>query len=122
MRGVSKEGLKWCTIQPGKPTQNGNNESFNGRFRDECLNAHWFQNVQDARRKIGAWKEDYNQFRPHSALGYRTPAEFAAQFEAPAKAAGGQVPTPDSTPAVLASASNCGLPEADRSLPNAGIS
>jgi len=72
---------------PGKPTQNALVESFNGRFRDECLNPSWFRNVVDGREKIGAWKWEYNQQRPHSALGYRTPAEFAAQAEAPAQAA-----------------------------------
>jgi len=65
-------------IQPGKPTQNAHVESFHGRLRDECLNVSWFWNLWDARRKIGAWRVDYNTQRPHSALGYRTPEEFAA--------------------------------------------
>lgn len=90
-------------IQPGKPTQNAAIESFNGRMREECLNASWFENVRDARRKIEAWNEDYNHRRPHSALGYRTPAEMAAQFEAAAKAALTGRPSGDA----LASASNC---------------
>lgn len=64
-------------IQPGKPMQNGHIESFNGRLRDECLNTSWFRNLQDARRKIGAWRKAYNEVRPHSSLDYRTPAEFA---------------------------------------------
>jgi putative transposase len=76
----------WCEehhvllwhIAPGKPNQNGHIESFNGRLRDECLNASWFLNLQDARRKIASWQRDYNQTRPHSALEYRTPLEFAA--------------------------------------------
>ena len=55
-------------------------ESFNGRFRDECLNANWFENLADARRKIEAWRLDYNQARPHSSLAYRTPEEFARQW------------------------------------------
>ena len=75
----------WCEehhvllwhIAPGKPAQNGHVESFNGRLRDECLNANWFINLQDARRKIASWQRDYNERRPHSALGYRTPLEFA---------------------------------------------
>lgn len=108
-----QRGIEVVHTQPGKPTQNGHNESFNGRFRDECLNANWFQNVEDARRTITAWKEDYNQFRPHSALAYRSPAEFAAQFEASAKAASGIVATPNSVSAVLASASNCGITTAE---------
>ncbi len=64
-------------IEPGKPTQNAFIESFNGRFRDECLNDHWFRNLDDARRIIAAWRVDYNATRPHSALGYMTPKEFA---------------------------------------------
>ena len=76
----------WCEehhvllwhIAPGKPAQNGHIESFNGRLRDECLNANWFLNLRDARRKIALWQRDYNEYRPHSALGYRTPFEFAA--------------------------------------------
>ena len=65
-------------IQPGKPTQNGRLESFNGKLREECLNVSWFQNLFDARRKIAAWRREYNEERPHSSLNYRTPAEFAA--------------------------------------------
>ena len=64
-------------IQPGKPVQNGHVESFNGRFRDECLNTNWFLNLADARRKIEAWRKEYNAERPHSSLAYRTPNEFA---------------------------------------------
>jgi len=67
-------------IQPGKPVQNSFIESFNGRFRDECLNTNWFTNLADARRKIEAWRIDYNQHRPHSSLAYRTPEEFAQQW------------------------------------------
>lgn len=65
-------------IQPGRPMQNGHVESFNGRFREECLNTHWFENLADARQKIAAWRQEYNQERPHSSLGYRTPEGFAA--------------------------------------------
>ena len=64
-------------IQPGKPTQNARVESFHGRLRDECLTVSWFQNLFDARRKIAAWKIEYNEDRPHSSLAYRTPDEFA---------------------------------------------
>ena len=73
-------GIRLVHIQPGKPTQNSFIESFNGRFRDECLNANWFENLTDARRKIEAWRVDYNETRPHSSLAYRTPAEFARQW------------------------------------------
>lgn len=68
-------------IQPGKPMQNGHIESFNGRLRDECLNATWFHNLADARRKIADWRVEYNELRPHSSLGYRTPNEFAQQLK-----------------------------------------
>jgi putative transposase len=64
-------------IQPGKPVQNAYVESFNGRLRDECLNANWFTSLSDARRKIEEWRQDYNQQRPHSSLGYLSPAAFA---------------------------------------------
>jgi putative transposase len=65
-------------IRPGKPIENAHVESFNGRFREECLNASWFRNLFDARRQIATWRDHYNHARPHSALDYRTPKEFAA--------------------------------------------
>lgn len=65
-------------IQPGKPVQNAHIESFHGRLRDECLNTTWFGNLWEARRKIRAWRCEYNHERPHSSLNYRTPAEFVA--------------------------------------------
>lgn len=64
-------------IDPGKPIQNAHCESFHGRLRDECLNEHWFLGLSDARRIVELWRQDYNQERPHSALGYQTPVEFA---------------------------------------------
>lgn len=63
-------------IRPGKPVENGMIESFNGRLRDECLNAHVFLSLEDARQKIHAWGADYNEHRPHSSLGHLTPREF----------------------------------------------
>ncbi len=72
-------GVRLHFIDPGKPTQNAFIESFNGKFRDECLNQNWFFDLVDARRIIRAWKEDYNTVRPHSSLGYRTPEEFARE-------------------------------------------
>ena len=65
-------------IRPGRPVENGFIESFNGRLRDECLNVSWFTSLEDARRKLKRWREEYNQDRPHSALADRTPNEFAA--------------------------------------------
>lgn len=64
-------------IQPGKPVQNAFIESFNGRLREECLNANWFVNLADAKRKIEQWRTDYNEQRPHSSLGYLPPQQFA---------------------------------------------
>ena len=69
-------GVQLEYIQPGKPTQNAFIESFNGTFRDDCLNLHWFLSLADARRTIEAWRKDYNEERPHSSLGRRTPYEF----------------------------------------------
>jgi hypothetical protein len=63
--------------RPGKPTQNAPVESFHGRLREECLQVSWFSNLFDARRKVADRKAEYNEQRPHSSLGYRTPAEFA---------------------------------------------
>ena len=64
-------------IDPGKPIQNAYIESFNARLRDECLNQHWFVSLDEARRVIEEWREDYNQQRPHSSLDHQTPEEFA---------------------------------------------
>jgi putative transposase len=85
---TSRHFLAWCVarkielvhIEPGRPMQNGHVESFHGKLRDECLNASWFGNLWDARRKIAAWKEEYNEERPHSALGYVAPREFARRI------------------------------------------
>lgn len=79
-----ERGIELLHIQPGKPTQNGRLESFNGKLREECLRVSWFQNLFDARRKIADWRVEYNEFRPHSSLGYRTPREFATLMGAAA--------------------------------------
>jgi putative transposase len=71
-----ENGVRLHFITPGRPMENGFIESFNGKFRDECLNENWFFDLADARRKIADWKWDYNYVRPHSALGYLTPMEF----------------------------------------------
>jgi putative transposase len=73
-----EHGVELHFIEPGKPTQNAFIESFNGKFRDECLNENGFLTLQEAREKIARWRRDYNQVRPHSALGYQTPEEFTA--------------------------------------------
>jgi putative transposase len=85
-----EEGVELHFIDPGKPVQNAFIESFNGKFRDECLNENWFLSLPEAREKIEAWRRDYNQVRPHSALGYQTPEEFAVR----AAARGASPPTP----------------------------
>lgn len=64
-------------IDPGKPVQNAFCESFHGRLRDECLNEQWFLGLTDAQQIVETWRQDYNHTRPHSALGYQTPDEFA---------------------------------------------
>lgn len=68
-------------IEPGKPVQNAYIESFNGKFREECLNANWFRNIYEARELLEAWRIDYNTVRPHSSLGNLTPIEYATQLE-----------------------------------------
>jgi len=75
-------GVEWHYIAPGKPTQNGFIESFNGRMRDELLNESLFFGLDHARRAIGAWVADYNTQRPHSSLDYKTPADYAANLSA----------------------------------------
>jgi putative transposase len=75
--------LKLQFIEPGKPQQNAYIESFNGKFRDECLNEHWFLSMRHARQVIAAWRQEYNDERPHSSLGYLTPNRFADSFLTP---------------------------------------
>ena len=86
------ESAETALIDPGKPWQNGALESFNGKFRDECLNMEWFRSRGEAKVLIEAWRKHFNEVRPHSSLGYLTPAEFAAKLQqtnaAPASATG----------------------------------
>jgi len=72
-------GIRHILIQPGRPMQNGYIESFNGKFRDECLNEQWFQSLSQARDCIAEWRKDYNEVRPHSSLGRIPPSKFAQQ-------------------------------------------
>ena len=89
---VSRKLLSWIVaqqigialIEPGKPWQNGVGESFNGKFRDECLSLEWFRSRAEAKVVIESWRRHYNEVRPHSSLGYLTPAEFAARMARPA--------------------------------------
>lgn len=75
--------------RPGKPTDNAFVEAFNRRFRDECLNLHWFDSLEEAQATIEAWRVDYNTERPHGALGQQTPAAFSQAWQAPVEAAAG---------------------------------
>ena len=78
---VEAVGITHDFITPGKPNENAFVESFNLRFRDECLNEHVFRNLEDARRKIETWRrEDYNNLHPHSSLGMKSPNEFAKSW------------------------------------------
>ena len=79
---TSESKVEWHYIAPGKPMQNGFCESFNGRMRDELLNETLFFGLDHAREKVSAWVSDYNYQRPHSSLGYATPAEYAANLTA----------------------------------------
>jgi len=81
-RWAYQRGVHLHFIEPGKPVQNAYIESFNGKFRDECLNEHWFLDLQDARRTIESHRQEYNTYRPHSSLGGLTPEEFASRSAA----------------------------------------
>jgi putative transposase len=90
-----ERGVELAFIRPGKPIENCFVESFNGRFRDECLNLHWFTSLNDARHRIEAWRVDYNHGRPHSALGDLTPKSFASKAGLqPASPASAPLPPP----------------------------
>ena len=75
-----RKQLQLRFIEPGKPQQNAYIESFNGKFRDECLNEHWFLSMRHAQQVIAAWRIEHNDERPHSSLGYLTPNKFADRF------------------------------------------
>jgi putative transposase len=77
-----RAGVRIDFSRPGKPTDNAYVESFNGTFRAECLDAHWFTTLTEAKQRIEVWRREYNENRPHRALGERTPNEFACQFAA----------------------------------------
>ena len=79
-----RQGIELRFIRPGKPIENAYVESFNGKFRDECLNEHWFLSITDAQQVIEAWRVDYNTVRPHRSLGQLTPVAYAAACAGPA--------------------------------------
>jgi len=72
-----RRGVKLCFSRPGKPTDNAFCESFNGRLREECLDTLWFESLNEAQTALEKWRGEYNTERPHSALGMKTPTEFA---------------------------------------------
>ena len=80
LKWIVDQGIATALIDPGKPWQNGSTESFNGKFRDECLSLEWFRSRAEAKVIIEAWRRHYNEERPHMSLGDQTPAEFKAQI------------------------------------------
>jgi putative transposase len=104
-RWAHEKGVKLFFIDPGKPMQNASIESFNGRFREECLDQSWFTSLPEARRLIEAWRLDYNEHRPHTSLRMRTPAAFAAarpfvKRQQPVAAVPDAAPPPDAVAAI----------------------
>jgi putative transposase len=95
---IMSEGFQVALIEPGKPWQNGTCESFNGKFRDECLSVEWFRSREEARVVIATWRKHYNEDRPHSSLHYLTPAEYAARLRRGEIEPGPRAP--DTTPAM----------------------
>ena len=83
LKWLATEKIETALIDPGKPWQNGTNESFNGKFRDECLSMEWFRNRVDAKIVIETWRRHYNEVRPHSSLGNLTPAQFKRRSSSP---------------------------------------
>jgi len=90
LRWLARQQINTALIDPGKPWQNGFDESFNGKFRDECLNLEWFRSRAEAKVIIESWRREYNVIRPHSSLAYRTPNEFINQW--PTEAAQQTIP------------------------------
>jgi putative transposase len=80
LKWLSEERIQSALIEPGKPWMNGLNESFNGKFRDECLSMEWFRNRVDAKIVIESWRRHFNEVRPHSSLKNLTPAQFKEQL------------------------------------------
>lgn len=95
LKWAKDNGIEWHYIDPGKPQQNAFIESFNGSLRDECLNEEIFDSLADARRKLALWRYDYNNVRPHSSLGGRTPAEARRTLEQSEGSAPGALAQPE---------------------------
>lgn len=116
LKWAQDQCVQWHCIAPGRPMQNGFAESFNGRMRDELLNETVFTSMAQARAVITAWATDYNTARPHSALGYQTPAACAAKLKA---MGAGSPPVPGSKPAPIAQPAPHGVTSA-KALLSAG--
>jgi putative transposase len=84
---ADQHGVRLHFIQPGKPVQNAFIESFNGKFRDECLNEHWFVTLQEAQAVIAVWRREYNEERIHNTIGDVTPMEFIKHYQNRSQAA-----------------------------------
>ena len=95
LKWAGDTGVAWHYIDPGKPQQNGLIESFNGSLRDECLNEEIFDSLADARQKLALWRYDYNNVRPHSSLGNKTPAEARRALEQSEGSASGALAQPE---------------------------
>ena len=116
LKWIAEEGIESALIEPGKPWQNGTCESFNGKFRDECLSVEWFRNREEARVVIEQWRRHYNEDRPHQGLGNLTPAEYAT------KLAAGEIAPRErrrARPATGRSAAICGVSAARPVAPSA---
>ena len=90
LRWLKDAGIETVLNDPGKPWQNGTNESFNGKFRDECLGMEWFRTRMEAKAVIEGWRVHYNEDRPHSSIAYLTPKAFKKQEEKKARMAKGE--------------------------------
>ena len=103
LKWIADQDIETALIDPGKPWQNGVAESFNGKFRDECLSMEWFRSRDEAKIVIETWRRHYNEVRPHSSLGYLTPSEFAAgirEREAASRQATGRIAAVDGASAL----------------------
>ena len=91
LRWLAAAKIETAFIDPGKPWQNGTDESFNGKFRNECLTLEWFRNRLEAQVAIERWRRHYNEERPHMSLGDQTPAEYKAQIKSGCLGQGSEV-------------------------------
>ena len=115
-----ERGVAWHYIAPGKPTQNAFVESFNGRLRDEHLNETLFRSLSHARVELAAWQLDYNVERPHSSLGWQTPAAYAANLQTPSAQRGRSLPLVEAPALAPVASTTEPLFTHERALPSAG--